>query len=106
MQIIHVLRVTRCTQGCHRQYLRQTYYAYVTRLKLYRGELTPATLFGASDTADVQVATLSYGLGDWYMVQGDTVKAKAAFERAVASGGWPGFGFIVSEAELKRMGKK
>ncbi len=81
-------------------------YAYVTRLKLYRGELTPATLIGAADSADVQVATLNYGLGDWYMVRGDTVNAKAAFERAVASGGWPGFGFIVSEAELKRMGKK
>ena len=81
-------------------------YAYVTRLKLYRGELTPATLFGPADTAAVQVATLSYGLGDWYMVHGDTVKAKAAFERAVATGGWPGFGFNVAEAELRRMKKK
>jgi Tfp pilus assembly protein PilF len=81
-------------------------YAYVTRLKLYRGELTPATLIGPGDTTDVQVATLNYGLGDWYMVRGDTVNAKAAFERAVASGGWPGFGFIVSEAELKRLKKK
>lgn len=77
-------------------------YAYVTRLRLYRGELTPETLFAPGDTADVQVATLNYGLGNWYMVRGDTVKARAAFERAVASGGWPGFGFIVSEAELAR----
>ena len=81
-------------------------YAYVTRLKLYRSELTPATLIGPGDTTDVQVATLNYGLGDWYMVRGDTVNARAAFERAVASGGWPGFGFIVSEAELKRMRQK
>ena len=81
-------------------------YAYITRLKLYRGELTPATLFSPADTADVQVATLSFGLGNWYMVQGDTVKAKAAFARSVASGGWPGFGFIASEAELRRMEKK
>ncbi|MBC7843790.1 MAG: hypothetical protein H7099_15830 [Gemmatimonadaceae bacterium] len=81
-------------------------YAYVQRLKLYRGELTPVTLFGPADTAGVQVATLSYGLGNWYMVRGDTVKAKAAFERAVATGGWPGFGFNVAEAELRRMKKK
>jgi hypothetical protein len=53
----------------------------------------------------VQVATLNYGLGNWYMVQHDTTKAKAAFARAVASGGWPGFGFIVSEAELRRLPK-
>ncbi len=81
-------------------------YAYVTRLRLYRGELTPETLFAPGDTADVQVATLNYGLGNWYTVRGDTVKARAAFERAVATGGWPGFGFIVSEAELARMRRK
>ena len=81
-------------------------YAYVTRLKLYRGELTPETMFSPADTADVQVATLNFGLGNWYMVKGDTVKATAAFEKSVASGGWPGFGFIASEAELKRLRKK
>ncbi|MES3035359.1 MAG: tetratricopeptide repeat protein [Gemmatimonadota bacterium] len=78
-------------------------YAYVTRLRLYRGELTPQTLFAPGDTADVQVATLNYGLGNWFMARRDTVQARAAWQRAVASGGWPGFGFIVSEAELKRL---
>jgi len=78
-------------------------YAYATRLRLYRGELTPTTLFSPADTADVQVATLSYGLGGWYMARGDTASARAAWQRAVRSGGWPGFGFIVSEAELKRL---
>ncbi len=78
-------------------------YAYVSRLRLYRGEVTPATLFTAGDTADVQIATLSYGLGNWYLMRGDSVQAKAAFERAVKSGGWPGFGFMVSEQELRRM---
>lgn len=78
-------------------------YAYVSRLKLYRGEVTPATLFSPSDTADVQVATLNYGLGTWYLVHQDTSNAKAAFQRSVKSGGWPGFGFILSEVELKRL---
>lgn len=78
-------------------------YAYVTRLRLYRGELTPATLFAPGDTADVQAATLNYGLGNWYMVRGDTVQARVRWERAVGSGGWPGFGFIVAEAELGRL---
>jgi len=78
-------------------------YAYVSRLRLYRGEITPAQLITSADTADVQVATLNYGLGNWYLARGDTAKAIAAFERAVKSGGWPGFGFMVSEAELKRL---
>lgn len=78
-------------------------YAYAQRLKLYRGELTPATLFTPADTADVQVATLSFGLGNWYLVRGDTVRAREQFQRSVKSGGWPGFGFIASEAELRRL---
>lgn len=81
-------------------------YAYVSRLALYRGERTPETLFGPADTTDVQLATLNYGLGSWYMVRGDTAQAKAAFERAVASGGWPGFGFIAAEQELARWRRK
>jgi tetratricopeptide (TPR) repeat protein len=77
--------------------------AYARRLKLYRGEITPDSVFTPADTADVQVATLSYGLGNWYLVRGDTAKAKEWFRKSVASGGWPGFGFIISEAELKRL---
>lgn len=77
--------------------------AYARRLKLYRGQLTPEALFTPADTSDIQVATLQYGLGNWYLVRGDTARARDAFEAAIRSGGWPGFGFIVSEVELKRL---
>ena len=49
------------------------------------------------------VATLAYGLGNWYLVQGDKAQARTWFERSIQSGGWPGFGFIVSEVELRRL---
>ena len=77
--------------------------AYTRRLALYRGQIAPDSVFTPADTADVQVATLSYGLGNWYLVRGDTASARRQFERAIRSGGWPGFGFIVSEAELRRL---
>ena len=77
--------------------------AYARRLKLYRGEIGPEAVITPADTADVQAATLAYGLGNWYLVRGDTAKAKSYFERSVKSGGWPGFGFIASEVELKRL---
>jgi hypothetical protein len=51
----------------------------------------------------VQVATLSYGVGNWYLVRGDIAKARPWFERSVATSGWPAFGFIASEAELRRL---
>jgi tetratricopeptide (TPR) repeat protein len=78
--------------------------AYSRRLRLYRGEIGPDAVVTGADTEDVQVATLAYGLGNWYLVKGDTVRAREWFERAVnTAGGWPGFGFIVSEVELRRV---
>lgn len=77
--------------------------AYARRLRLYRGEIRPDEVFTPADTADVQIATLSYGLGNWYLVKGDTASARRHFEHSVKSGGWPGFGFIVSESELRRL---
>lgn len=77
--------------------------AYARRLLLYRGQIGPDSLLTPADTGDVQVATLSFGLGNWYLVRGDTARARTWFERSVASGGWPGFGFILSEIELRRV---
>lgn len=77
--------------------------AYSRRLQLYRGEIKPDAVLTPADTDEVQVATLAYGLGNWYLVHGDKAQARNWFERSVKSGGWPGFGFIVSEVELRRM---
>jgi Flp pilus assembly protein TadD len=77
--------------------------AYTRRLQLYRGEISPEAVVTAADTDDVQVATLAYGLGNWYLVRGDKAQARRWFERSVQSGGWPAFGFIASEAELRRL---
>ena len=77
--------------------------AYRQRLRLYRGEIGPDSVLTPADTGDVAVATLSYGVGNWYLVRGDTAQARRWFERAVASGGWPAFGFIAAEAELRRL---
>jgi len=77
--------------------------AYAQRLRLYRGAVSPDSVFTRADTSDIQIATLSYGIGDWYLVRGDTAKARSYFERSVASGGWPAFGFIVSEVELRSL---
>lgn len=76
--------------------------AYARRLKLYRGQLDADAVITAADSADVQTATLAYGIGNWHLVRGDTARARTWFERSIRSGGWPGFGFILSEVELRR----
>ncbi|HEX4560715.1 MAG TPA: tetratricopeptide repeat protein, partial [Gemmatimonadales bacterium] len=73
---------------------------YTRRLRVYRAQVSPDSAFTPADTDDISVATLSYGIGDWYLVKGDTTKASQWFRRVVASGGWPAFGFIVAEVEL------
>ena len=77
--------------------------AYAQRLRLYRGQVGPDSVITAADTGDVVVATLSYGVGNWYLVRGDTTAARAWFERSIRSAGWPAFGFILSEIELRRL---
>ena len=77
--------------------------AYTRRLQLYRGEIGPEAVLTPADTDEVQVATLAYGLGNWYLIRGDKAQARVWFERSVQSGGWPGFGFILSEVELRRL---
>ena len=77
--------------------------AYRKRLSMYQGVILPEDLIESSDTSDIAVATLSYGVGNWYLIQGDTTAARLWFQKSVASGGWPAFGFIASEAELKRL---
>lgn len=75
--------------------------AYAQRLRLYRGEIGPDEVITAADTADVQGATLAFGVGNWLLVRGDTARARTWFERSIRYGGWPGFGFILSEVELR-----
>ncbi|HEU5183470.1 MAG TPA: tetratricopeptide repeat protein [Gemmatimonadaceae bacterium] len=84
----------------------ETTNAYRQRLRLYRGEIAPDSVLTPADTAGVAVATLSYGVGNWYLVNGDTARARQWFQRSVASGGWPAFGFIAAEAELRRLRRR
>ncbi len=77
--------------------------AYAQRLRLYRGQLGPDAVLTPADTSDIAIATLAYGVGNWYLVNGDTARAREWFRRAIASGGWPAFGFIAAEQELRRL---
>lgn len=80
--------------------------AYSARLRLYRGQVAPDSVFTPADTSDIQIATLGYGIGDWYLIRGDTAQARNWFARSVASGGWPAFGFIMAEVELRDLKTK
>ncbi len=77
--------------------------AYFNRLLLYKGEKRSEDVLDPSTDDGVQLATQGYGVGNWYLYNGQTAKAREIFEKVVSGPQWPAFGFIAAEAELARM---
>ena len=76
--------------------------AYHARLLMYKGLRTPESVLNLNTADDVQIATQGYGVGNWYLVNGDKAKAKEIYDRVVAGKAWTAFGFIAAEADLSR----
>lgn len=76
--------------------------AYHARLLMYKGQRTPESVLNLNTADDVQIATQGYGVGNWYLVNGDRAKAKEIFDKVLAGRAWTAFGFIAAEADTKR----
>ena len=76
--------------------------SYWHRLLMYKGLKTPEELLGPQ--ADpVDLATYGYGVGNWYLYNGQTERARAVFRKVTAGPQWNAFGFIAAEMDLARM---
>ncbi len=76
----------------------QTYY---DRLMMYKGTTTPEALLRAGGDA-VTVATLEYGVANWYLYNGRKNDALALFAKILGGPNWMPFGYIAAEAEVAR----
>lgn len=76
---------------------------YLYRLLFYRGDMKESEVLAKADD-DLAKSTIFYGLGNWYLYNGDAAKAREYFEKALKTTAWPAWGYIGSEVELKRMG--
>jgi len=78
--------------------------AYHQRLLMYKGLVSPESLINIEDTENddkrLQLVTQGYGVGNWYLIQGDTSKAISIFKSLIAENYWPAFGHIAAEADL------
>ena len=80
--------------------------SYYKRLKMYQGKLQPEQLLQVDPTADdydLSLATQGYGVGNWYLYNGDTARAVEIFDKVISGKSFSSFGFIAAEAELARM---
>jgi tetratricopeptide (TPR) repeat protein len=79
--------------------------AYLKRLQLYKGEIQAQELIDLSNPtpeSELNIITQGYGVGNWYLYNGQEDKAKEIFQKIVATSYWPAFGYIAAEAELSR----
>ncbi len=78
---------------------------YHRRLLFYKGLKKEDELIDKEkDTnLDLAMATVGYGIGNWYLCNGNEAKAREYFERIVTGKYWPAFGFIAAENDLARM---
>jgi tetratricopeptide (TPR) repeat protein len=79
--------------------------SYHELLLMYKGELTPEQLLGSDDGTSAGSARV-YGVGAWYLYNGDEDRAVEIFRQMLESEQWAAFGYIAAEADLKRLGQR
>jgi tetratricopeptide (TPR) repeat protein len=81
---------------------------YLKLIKLNRGERKAEELLSSisGDANSLGSASLAYGLGNYYLYNGDRKKAIETFQKITAGSQWASFGYIAAEAELRRARQK
>lgn len=77
--------------------------SYWKRLLMYKGLRKPEDLLNTSNADDLSIATQGYGVGNWYLYNGDKAKAREVFTKVTAGKQKAAFGYIAAEIDLKRM---
>jgi len=65
----------------------------------YKGEISEAELTTGEDALSANDA-INYGLGNWYLYNGNDTKAKGVYYQIMENKGWNSFGYIAAEADL------
>jgi TolA-binding protein len=77
---------------------------YLKLIKLNRDEERPENLLSTiqGDANTLGSASLGYGIGNYFLYNGDREKAMAVFRQIVEGSQWSSFGYIAAEVELAR----
>jgi tetratricopeptide (TPR) repeat protein len=80
--------------------------SYYEALLLYKGLRTAAQVLEYASGDSVRFSSAGYGVAQWYLQQGDSVRGWELMERLALSPHWNGFGVIAAEADLARRGRR
>jgi tetratricopeptide (TPR) repeat protein len=76
---------------------------YLDLILLHKGERSVEDILGPPGEVTLESTTAGYGVGAWYLIEGNREEAHNVFQRVLAGGDqWAAFGFIAAEAELSR----
>ena len=77
---------------------------YYKLIKLYQGKLKPEDLLtDINQTGNtLSSATVGYGVGNWFLYNGQRAEAERIFRQIVFGNQWASFGHIAAEVELGR----
>ncbi len=85
---------------------------YLNLVRLFQGRATPAKITppvpprdGSDTEAELAFDTVSYGIGNWELYNGNAAKAREYFERVLQGKVWITWGFIGAEREMAAGGK-
>lgn len=76
---------------------------YLDILLLYRNKNDSLFFEKTKSQVALSNATLSFGLGNYYLVNGEVQKAKEVFEKIVRGNQWASFGFIAAETAILKL---
>jgi len=80
--------------------------SYYRRLQMYQGKTDPEALLapelGTQQIHNLETiyATQGYGVGNWYLYNGETDKARQVYERILEGRSTSAFGYIAAELDL------
>lgn len=81
--------------------------SYHYRLMMYKGMYTPEQLLNPEQDRDedrlLTLATQGYGVGTWYLYNGDPERAHQIYQQIIETGFWAAFGYIAAETELLKL---
>lgn len=76
-------------------------FGYHRATLFYKGLLSEDELMAEADGSPAGDA-VQYALANWYLYNGDTLRAQQLLREILTSGGWASFGYLAAEADLAR----
>lgn len=77
---------------------------YYKLINIYKGKLKPSDVWQeiSQPANSLSNATIGYGLGNWFLYNGQHAEAMKIFRQITGGNQWASFGYVAAESELKR----